>query len=63
MREAAIETLTDPDDEESWDVDFDSFMLNITAEDGSWWGGMAELWRVRQQLYRLAALMKQAEVG
>jgi hypothetical protein len=63
LRKEASETLTDPDDPESWDVDLDSFMRRISAEEESWWGGMAEIWREREQLYRMAALMKQAEMS
>ena len=63
MRTEATDTLTDPEDPESWDVDLHCFLTNIAGEESSWYSGMAGIWREREQLYRMAALMKQAEAG
>lgn len=61
LREEVTETLADSEDPESWDVDLYCFMTNIAGDEGSWFGGMAEIWRERQKLYRLTSLMKRAE--
>ena len=63
LREESIETLTDPDDPESWDQELHSFMLDIAGENGSWFGGMSGIWRSRKHLYRMVELMKRAEAG
>ena len=63
LREEATSTLTNPEDPESWDQELDAFLREISGEEGSFYGGMPEIWRSRKHLYRMVELMKQAEVN
>ena len=60
LRLAAESTLSDPDDSYSWDEDFRQFCEDIAGETGGWTAGMTGLWKDRQNLLRLAELMRQA---
>ena len=66
LRDKAINTPTDPDDPKSWDEDFYTFMSAIAADESErGWGRieMSQIWLERKHLYRIAELMKQAEVN
>jgi len=63
LKQQAINTLADPEDDTSWNEEFQSFLWGISGDAGGYGGELQGIWRDRRHLFHLVELMKQAEAS